>query len=67
VQAAGQFQGPIELEVEDLRTGKLLAAPSLAGETDYVTPGIVVDVPTHHVLLTDPSENSVAIFDATKL
>jgi len=67
VQAAGQFQGPIILAVEDLHTGAQLSYLTIAGETDYATPGIVVDGPTRHVFVTDPSENSVIMYDASKL
>jgi hypothetical protein len=66
-QAAGQFQGPIILSAEDLHTGAHLSYLTIAGETDYATPGIAVDVPTRHVFVTDPSANSVIMYDASKL
>lgn len=67
VVADDEFGGPTHLLVVDLHTGKKLRDIPIAGVPGYAQPSIVVDDPTHHVFVTNPSLNSVTMLDGTKL
>jgi DNA-binding beta-propeller fold protein YncE len=67
VVADDEFGGPTHLLVVDLHTGKKLRDIPIAGVPGYAQPSIVVDGPTHHVFVTNPSLNSVTRLDGTKL
>jgi hypothetical protein len=59
---------PVRLTVLDMHSGKLLRAMQLPSVPIY-TPlaSVMVDVPSRHVFITNPGQNSVSIYDATKL
>ena len=66
-EALDQIAGPTFLLVEDLRTGKQLGKQPMAGAPNGLGCSIVVDGPTRHVFVANPSLNSVTMLDATKL
>jgi hypothetical protein len=65
--AVDNFVGPQHLVVVDLHTGAKLRDIPVAGAPNHGQPGIVVDAPTHHVFVANPSLNSVTMLDEAKL
>jgi hypothetical protein len=59
--------GPTRLAIVDLRTGKKLQDLPVQGVTMNAAPDIVADGPTRHVFLSNASEDTVTMLDATQL
>jgi hypothetical protein len=63
-----QFYGPVHLDAVDLWTGTIVRVITIPGAVEYNgLPTMAVDVPTHHVFVASPIDNTVTMFDGTQL